>query len=109
METTMQTAAATEAIRSRVRDYVRAHRNREFVGNTSTVRSKPLATIAKELGLHREEVYDAMMGEGWYQGAMDAKAAQSTSETPAYKTLPRTMTTRSNWNPPGDDPEESTA
>jgi hypothetical protein len=66
--------AATES----VREYVRGHRNREFVrkGN-SEVRSKPLSQIAEELELRPAVVRDAMRECGWFQAITDAERAGS--------------------------------
>jgi hypothetical protein len=61
----------------RVREYVRAGRNREWRDRSALLmRSKPLWQIAEELGMETDAVRSALLACGWYQAAMDAEQGQ---------------------------------
>jgi hypothetical protein len=87
---------ATEAVTA----YVRAHRNREFVGNTLQVRSKSLVQIAKELNLTESQVSAGLRAGGWHIALEDAeRVPKPAADKAAKKDRPTRL--QPNFNPHG--------
>jgi hypothetical protein len=85
---TMQTIAATNV--EKVREYVRAHRNREdYNGREAVLASKPMSKIAEELGMQPGAVREAMRACGWFQAMADADRADSNAPPPARQASDR--------------------